>query len=63
MKTYSTTIKKFIFNTETNARALARAKHKVNPSFPEKHAFPMIYKGDKGMDIFFNFHPVINIMY
>ena len=63
MKTFSTTIKKCIFNIETNARAPARAENKVNPSFPEKHAFSVIYKGDKGMDIFFNFRPVINIMY
>ena len=63
MKTYSTTIKKFIFNIETNARAPARAKHKVNRSFPGKHAFSVIYKGNKGVDTFFNFRPVINIMY
>ena len=55
MKTYSKTINKFIFNIETNARAPARAKNKVNWSFPGKHAFSVIYNGDKGMDIFFNF--------
>ena len=63
MKTYSTTIKKFISNIERNARAPARAKNKVNWSFPEKHVFFVIYNGDKGMDIFFNFRPVIKIMY
>ena len=53
MKTYSTTIKEFIFNIKTNARAHApaRAKNETNQSFPEKHAFSVIHKGGKGMDI------------
>ena len=61
MKTCSTSIKKFIFDIKTYARAPARAKNKVNSSFPEKHTFTMICKGSKGMDIFFNFRPVMMI--
>ena len=52
---------KCIFNIETYARAPACAKKKVNSSFPEKHPFSVIFKGDKGMDIFFNFRPMIMI--